>query len=83
MTTPSHVRVIRLPFPVQPLHRRRGRLGEPTVPLELVVVDSNGQVGKDLLRRQAAAVREALQWLADHPPPRDDDRQHGTQTEAL
>jgi hypothetical protein len=50
------------------------RLGEPTVYLELVVVvDSNGQVGKDRLRQQAAAVREALQWFAGHPPPRDNE----------
>ncbi|GAA0739530.1 hypothetical protein Drose_16995 [Dactylosporangium roseum] len=36
------------------------------VRVELVVVD--GQAGKELLKRQAAAVREALQWFADHPP---------------
>jgi hypothetical protein len=69
MTTPSRERVIRLPFPVQPLNRRRSRLGEPTVHIELVVVDSNGQFGKELRRRQGSAVRQALQWFADHPPP--------------
>lgn len=36
------------------------------VRVELVVVD--GPAAKELLKRQAAAVREALQWFADHPP---------------
>jgi hypothetical protein len=82
MITPSHERVIRLPLPAQPLRRRRSRLGEPTVYIELVVVDSNGELGKQLLRKQAAAVREALQWFADHPPPSDEDRQDDPETKA-
>ena len=82
MTNPSLERVIRLPIPVQPLHRRRSRLGEPTGYIELVVVDNSGQLGKELLRRQGAAVREALQWFADHPPPDDAERQDDTETEA-
>ncbi|MEU0547632.1 hypothetical protein [Micromonospora sp. NPDC005979] len=80
MTTPTPERVIRPPFPVQPPHRR-SRLGEPTVYIELVVVDSNGQLGKELLQRQGAAVREALQWFADHPPPSDAERQDDTENE--
>ena len=36
------------------------------VRVELVVVD--GPAAKELLKRQAAAVREALRWFADHPP---------------
>jgi hypothetical protein len=31
------------------------------------VIDGDSQLGKELLRRQAAAVREALQWFAAHP----------------
>ena len=82
MITPGHERVIRLPLPAQPLHRRRSRLGEPTVYIERVIVDSNGQLGKQLLRKQAAAVREALQWFADHPPPSAGDRQDDHETKA-
>jgi hypothetical protein len=36
------------------------------VRVELVVAD--GTAAKELLKRQAMAVREALQWFADHPP---------------
>jgi hypothetical protein len=68
MTTPEHERIIQLPVAAQPLRRRRSRLGEPTVRIELVVIDSNGELGRQLLRRQAAAVKEALQWFAHHPP---------------
>jgi hypothetical protein len=48
--------------------RGRGRPApEPLkVRVELVVVD--GPAAKELLKRQAAVVREALQWFADHPP---------------
>ena len=60
---PSDERVIRLPFPFQPPRRRRSRLGEPAVDVELVVVD--GQLGKELLRKQGAVVRETLQWFVD------------------
>ncbi|HET8659196.1 MAG TPA: hypothetical protein VFM55_09380 [Micromonosporaceae bacterium] len=38
--------------------------------IELVVVD--GPDAKELLRRQAAVVREALQWFADNPKPKGD-----------
>ena len=38
MATPEHERIIQLPVPVQPLRRRRSRLGEPTVRIELVVI---------------------------------------------
>jgi hypothetical protein len=82
MTAPEHERIIQLPFPVQPLSRRRSRLGEPTVRIELVVIDSNGQLGKELLRRQAAVVRQALQWFADHPPADERDHHDDTETEA-
>jgi hypothetical protein len=64
------------------LRRRRSRLGEPTVRIELVVIDSNGQLGKELLRRQASAVKEALQWFADHPPTDEPDHHDDTETEA-
>ncbi len=40
------------------------------VRIELVVVD--GPDAKELLRRQAAVVREALQWFADNPKPKGD-----------
>jgi Resolvase, N terminal domain len=39
------------------------------VRIELVVVD--GPDAKELLKRQAAAVREALQWFADNPKRKD------------
>jgi hypothetical protein len=39
------------------------------VRIELVVVD--GPDAKELLKRQAAAVREALQWFADNPRQKD------------
>ena len=80
MITPNRERVIRLPLPAQPLRRRRSRLGEPTVYIEFVVV--NGELGKQLLRKQAAAIREALQWFADHPPPSNKDRQDDPETRA-
>jgi len=35
---------------------------------ELVGIDDNGLLGNELLRRQAAVVREAVPWFADHPP---------------
>ena len=38
------------------------------VRIELVVVD--GPDAKELLKRQAAVVREALQWFADNPTPK-------------
>ena len=82
MATPEHERLIQLPAPVQPLRRRRSRLGEPTVRIELVVIDSNGQLGKELLHRQAAVVKEALQWFAGHPPAGEPDHHDGTETEA-
>lgn len=83
MTTPEHERIIQASVPVQPLRRRRSRLGEPTVRIELVVIDSNGQLGKELLRRQAAAVKAALQWFADHPPTDEPDHQDDAETEAI
>jgi hypothetical protein len=79
MTAPEHERIIHLPFPVQPLLRR---LGEPTVRIELVVIDSSGQLGKELLRRQAAVVRQALQWFADRPPTDGPDHHDDTETQA-
>jgi hypothetical protein len=36
------------------------------VRVELVVVHESA--AQELLKRQAMAVREALQWFADHPP---------------
>jgi hypothetical protein len=47
----------------------RGRPGpEPLkVRIELVLVD--GPEGKQLRARQAAAIREALRWFAEHPNP--------------
>jgi hypothetical protein len=82
MAALEHERIIQLPFPGQSLSRRRSRLGEPTVRIELVVIDSNAQLGKELLRRQAAVVREALQWFADHRPTDEPGHQHDTETEA-
>ena len=47
----------------------RGRPGpEPLkVRIELVLVD--GPEGKQLRARQAAAIREALRWFAEHTNP--------------
>ena len=74
MATSDHEEIIQRPFPTAPLRRRRSRLGEPTVRIELVVIDGNGLLGKELLRRQASAVQDALQWFADtmvrRPPTR-------------
>jgi hypothetical protein len=51
---------------VVPALRRGRRQPEPLkVRIELVVVD--GEAGKDLLRQQAAAVRDALRWFAANP----------------
>jgi hypothetical protein len=65
------------------MSRHPHRLGEPTVRIELVVIDSNGQLGKELLRRQAAAVKAALQRLADRPPTDEPDHQDDAETEAI
>lgn len=66
MATPERGRIIQLPVPVKPLRRCRSRLGEPIVRIELVVIDSNAQLGKELLRRQAAVVkrRDGLTYQA-------------------
>ena len=68
MPAPEQQTIIELPAPTQPLRRRRSRLGEPTVRLELVVIDTGNPLSRQLLRKQALAVREALQWIADNPP---------------
>jgi hypothetical protein len=52
MATPDHERIVQVPAPVKPLRRGRSRLGEPTVRIELVVIDSNGQLGKELRPEQ-------------------------------
>jgi hypothetical protein len=39
----------------------------PTVHIELVLVD--GPEGKKLRAIQAAAIREALRWFAEHQTP--------------
>jgi hypothetical protein len=82
MATSEHEEIIQRPLSTAPPRRRRGRLGEPTVRIELVVIDGNGLLGKELLRRQAAAVKEALQWFADHPPGDKPKRQDETEPEA-
>jgi hypothetical protein len=69
--------------PYLPLRRRRSRLGEPTVVYELVIFDGATTFRRELHRRQAAAVRDALQWFADHPPdgkpdPTTEPQQHDT-----
>jgi len=46
------------------------------------VIDSNGELGRQLLRSQAAAVKEALQWFAHHPPTDEPDHHLDTKTEA-
>jgi len=52
---------------VVPALRRGRRQPKPLkVRIELVVVD--GEAGKELLRQQAAAVRDALRWSATNPP---------------
>jgi len=51
---------------IMPALRRGRRQREPLkVRIELVVVD--GEAGKELLRQQAAAVRDALRWFAANP----------------
>jgi hypothetical protein len=45
---------------------RRARAGPLTVKVELVVV--KGPAADELIKRQAAAVRDALQWFAENPP---------------
>ena len=45
--------------------RRAARDGAPTVTVRYVVVD--GPDGQALAQRQAAALRQALTWLAAHP----------------
>jgi len=44
----------------------RARAGPLTVKIEFVVV--NGPAAEELIKRQAAAVRDALQWFAANPP---------------
>jgi hypothetical protein len=44
---------------------RRGRKPGLTVKVQYIVVD--GPDGECLRLRQAKAIREVLQWLADHP----------------
>jgi hypothetical protein len=83
MATSDHEEIIQRPFPTAPLRRRRSRLGEPTVRIELVVIDGNGLLGKELLRRQASAVKDALQWFADHPPDNEPQHQDETEPEAM
>lgn len=54
--------------PALPDHRprRRGNAAAPLhVRVELVLVD--GEAGKELARRQAAAIRAVLEWVRDHP----------------
>jgi hypothetical protein len=67
--SPQHhtLRLIAPTLPL-PLRRRRSRLSEPTVIYELVIVDGATTLGRERHRRQARAVRDALQWFADHPP---------------
>jgi hypothetical protein len=51
--------------PSRATSRRRDR--RPLqVRVELVAVD--GEAGKLLAQRQAAVIREVLQWFHDHPP---------------
>jgi hypothetical protein len=38
--------------------------------VELLVI--TGPSAKALIRHQAAAVRDALRWFADHPPDKSD-----------
>ncbi|MFC6022709.1 hypothetical protein ACFP2T_41960 [Plantactinospora solaniradicis] len=42
------------------------------VRVELIVVDDPA-AAKELLKRQAAVVKEALQWFADNPPDAEGD----------
>jgi hypothetical protein len=51
--------------------RRRPSREPLKVRVELVVVD--GEAGKELMKGQAAAVRDALQWFAGNPPSIDGD----------
>jgi hypothetical protein len=53
-------------YVAHPQKRERRRPEPLKVSVELVVVD--GELGRELLQRQAAAVREALRWFAENPP---------------
>jgi len=79
MTSPEPARIVHLAVPAQPPRRRRSHLGELTVRIELVVIGNDSEVGNELRRRQAAAVRETVQWFADHPTT--DEPNHETDTE--
>jgi hypothetical protein len=40
------------------------------VKIEFVVM--HGPAAEELIKKQSAAVRDALQWFADHPPDETD-----------
>ena len=48
----------------------RPNSGPRTMRVELVVV--TGPAADALIKEQAVAVRDALQWFADHPPTQSD-----------
>ena len=58
-----------LPQIVQLPCRARGRPGPATLRVRIELVLVHGPEGKQLRTRQAAAIREALRWFAEHPNP--------------
>ncbi len=65
----------------RPAEAERARRGRPPPPplnvrVELVLVD--GPDGKRLRQLQAAAIREALRWFAEHPQQPADPDSHPT-----
>lgn len=69
MTASENPEIVKFTMPVPAPRRGRSRLGElSTVTVELIIADSTTAYGEGLLKQQAAAVREALRWFADHPP---------------
>ncbi len=82
-TLPEHPKIIQLSVPARPPRRRRSRLGEPTVRIELVVIDSDSQLGQELHHRQSSrregsppVVRRSLTNRRTRPPPRPRDRRY-------
>jgi hypothetical protein len=49
--------------------------------IELVVVNSHGQFGKELLHRQRASRAGGPPMVVDHPPPNDAKRHDDAETE--
>lgn len=56
-----------------PVPRRRGRRDDRPLDVRVEFVVLDGDAGKALARRQAAVMRQVLQWFQDHPDSVEDD----------